>query len=138
MRLRRMCPDDALGVARVHVATWRAAYSGLVPRTYLDALDVIDQARTWGERIAGWPAGMHGWVVENPDGEIVAIASGGPDRRRDGAGAGELYCLYVRPSAQGQGIGRKLCERITRALIDDGIRRVRVWVLTENHAGRRF
>jgi len=40
MKIHLATPDDALPLARLHVAAWRAAYRGLVPDEFLDGLDV--------------------------------------------------------------------------------------------------
>jgi hypothetical protein len=37
MRIRAAVPDDAEGIARIQVLTWRHAYRDLVPDEYLDA-----------------------------------------------------------------------------------------------------
>jgi len=39
IELRRAVPDDARTMATVHIAAWRTAYRGLVPDTFLYALD---------------------------------------------------------------------------------------------------
>lgn len=138
MTLRQIHPGDAPGVARVHVETWQHAYHGLVPSYYLDGLDVAESEREWRERITGWPERVHALVVEDARGEIAAFAAGGMDRRAESAAAGELYCLYVHPHAQRSGWGRRLCQGIARSLVDDGMTHLRVWVLANNEAGRRF
>ena len=45
MLLRPAEPQDAMGVARVHVRSWQAGYRGLLPDAYLDGLRAEDRAR---------------------------------------------------------------------------------------------
>jgi hypothetical protein len=47
LELRRATSTNALGVARVHIDTWRSAYRGMVPQEYLDSLSVERRARTY-------------------------------------------------------------------------------------------
>jgi hypothetical protein len=50
--VRAATPQDALGVARVHVRSWQVAYRGLVAQDYLDRLRPADKASrcTFGRR----------------------------------------------------------------------------------------
>jgi hypothetical protein len=45
MLLRPAEPADAMAVARVHVRSWQAAYSTLLPAEYLDQLRPEDRAQ---------------------------------------------------------------------------------------------
>ena len=45
-RIRTATPEDARAIAEVHVASWRAAYRGVLPDTYLDRLSV-DENKTF-------------------------------------------------------------------------------------------
>lgn len=47
IRIRSATLDDAAGIAEVHVASWRWAYTGLLPQA------AIDQ-RTFERRLAHW------------------------------------------------------------------------------------
>ena len=44
VRVRAATADDAAGVARVHVDSWRATYKGLMPDAVLDGLSVDNRA----------------------------------------------------------------------------------------------
>ena len=51
--VRAATPDDARGIAEVHVAGWRWAYRGQMPDALLDSLSVEDRAekrRVWIEK----------------------------------------------------------------------------------------
>jgi hypothetical protein len=66
---------DAAEIARVHVASWRAAYRGIVPDRFLDGLDTGERERSWrqaltdqqGEQLtlcAHIGNELGGWVLE--------------------------------------------------------------------------
>lgn len=44
IRTRPMTPDDCDRVAVIRIGGWRSAYRGLIPQSYLDALDVAQDA----------------------------------------------------------------------------------------------
>ena len=54
LNLRSAGLNDAGPIARVHVTTWRAAYAGLVPDTYLVGMTEVGQMRFW-RRLLGRP-----------------------------------------------------------------------------------
>ncbi len=128
--------QDAADIARVHVATWRTAYRGLLPEGYLASLSEAEYEARW-RRILGL-GGAGGVFVADDGGEIVGFASGGRERAGEAGYSGELYAIYVLERAQGQGHGRTLVAAVVDALralrLDDMI----VWVLRDNPPARRF
>lgn len=105
IREARIGDEDA--IARVHVAAWRAAYRGMMPDDFLDALSEEGRAKRWRERLATKSEGRRVVVVATEEDAIVAFAGVGP--ARDEAGdRGELYMINVAPSAWGRGIASAL------------------------------
>ncbi|MGH7861279.1 MAG: GNAT family N-acetyltransferase [Candidatus Dormibacteraceae bacterium] len=134
--IRAARTEDAAVLARVHVATWRSSYGGLIPQTYLDRLDVADLESRWRSRLS--LGGETELAVVEVDGEVVGYASGGPERERDPSYEGELYGLYLLPAWQRQGIGRALVARVAGRLMGAGMRSMLVWVLAANAPARGF
>jgi len=130
--IRKAAPEDAEAIARVHVATWRSTYPGLIPDSILVGLSVERHAQMW-RRTTGHPGGRDiVYVAEHARDGVVGFASAGP-RRVDGLRyAGEIYTLYVQQDHQGQGIGRRLLKRSFRALLGRGYPSALVWVLASN------
>ena len=135
--LRAAVPADAPAIARVHVASWRTTYPGLIPDTYLDAMEVSDYASRWAQAIRN-PLSPGAVLVVEESGEVVGFASCG--RHRDGVQPyeGELYAIYLLQEFQGRGHGRALVEASAAALADQGITSMVVWVLRDNAGARRF
>ncbi|PBO20688.1 GNAT family N-acetyltransferase, partial [Streptomyces albidoflavus] len=110
--VREMVVGDAAAVSAVRVAGWRAAYAGVIPGAYLDAMSVERDAARREERFAaGRAAGLCDLVAAGADGQVAGWACCGPrDTPGDGPGAGEgeLYALSVRPGLLGGGVGRAL------------------------------
>lgn len=135
MELRPLRVDEAVVFDEVRLGTWRAAYGGLVPDVFLDALVVtpeLTEARIAMARDAS--LALH---VAEVDGEVVGVAAAGPPRDEDldPAVVTELGALYVVPGQWGRGVGRALLEAVLA-------RRPRpqqaLWVLEANARSRSF
>ena len=135
--VRLATPDDAAAVARVHVDTWRAAYTGLVPQGILDGLSVERREQFW--RSVAEAPGEHRLAVAEAAGRVVGFASTGPARDEDlPPGSGELLAIYVEPAAWGEGHGARLLRWAVADLRARGLDPLVLWVLTENTRGRGF
>ena len=130
--VRRATPDDARAVAEVQVETWRATYVGVMPQTVLDKLDVDDRERTW----RGWTSSeAAATFVAEREGEVVGFVSVGPCRMAEEAG--EVYAIYVCPTAWGTGAGLALMHAGVDWLAERWPEAI-LWVADENPRARRF
>jgi GNAT superfamily N-acetyltransferase len=129
-------PPDAPAIAGVHVRAWQAAYRGLLPDDFLDALRPEDRASRYelGSRRPGSPR----TIVALIDDAIVGFATIGPSRDADAAEAGELRALYVDPSCWRDGVGRRLLLEARAGLHAAGYREALLWVLLGNEPAERF
>jgi ribosomal protein S18 acetylase RimI-like enzyme len=127
--------DDAAEIARVHVATWRSAYRGLMPDDFLASLSEAHYAERW-QRVIG-DGSNRVFVVEDHD-SVAGFASGGRERAGETGFAGELYALYVLDEAQRHGHGRELVRAVAGALRDLHLPDMIVWVLRDNSPARAF
>ena len=129
--------DDSLAIARVHVAAWRAAYRGVMPDAFLDALDERAREKRWRERLETRPAGRRIVVAVDDEDAIVGFAGVGP-ARDDRGERGELYMINLSPSAWGRGVGSALLGACVSALAAFGHRDAILWVVRQNARARRF
>jgi ribosomal protein S18 acetylase RimI-like enzyme len=127
---------DAADIARVHVASWRTTYRGMLPDDFLASLSEEHYTERWKRVISEGSSRVH--VVDEPKGRIVGFASGGRERAGESTFAGELYAIYVLDSAQRLGHGRELVRAIAGALREMRLPDMIVWVLRDNAAARRF
>ena len=135
--LRAAVPADAPAIARVHVASWRTTYPGMIPDSYLDAMDVQDYTSRWARAIRS-PFSPGAVIVVEEAGEVVGFASCGRHRDGDQPYEGELYAIYLLQEMQGRGYGRALVEAAAAALADQRMTSMVVWVLRDNARARRF
>lgn len=133
--IRRAVPADADGIGAVSVRAWQAAYRGIMPDDFLDALDPNERAGTWWDALAG--SGPDRRVVVAVDGDrVVGFAAFGP--ARSDATTGELYALNVDPQTWGAGVGRRLLRTATTWLGDAGYAEAELFVAIGNERARRF
>jgi GNAT superfamily N-acetyltransferase len=138
LRIRPAEAGEARAIATIHVDSWRAAYRGLLPDSYLDRLSIEERERQWAETLEGAVDGS-GVLVAEDDGRVVGFASWGPSRDTDAAErTGEVPAIYVDPSAIGIGVGRALFAEAANALRDAGYTCATLWVLEANGRARRF
>jgi L-amino acid N-acyltransferase YncA len=128
--IRRAEPNDAAGIAHVHVQSWRSTYRGIVPDSYLDALDEAERAGHWRDLLEN---GMLVLVAERA-GQVMGFATGGKSRENMADCDAELYAIYLLEEAQGTKIGRDLLHELARTLSQQGFRSMEVWVLAKNPA----
>ena len=138
-RIREATQNDVLGMAKVRVDTWRAAYKGIIPDDFLEGLSYQNISEGWRKTI--WeernPA-VAAFVAESEQRNIVGVAVCGHEQSQDVVYRGEVYLLYVLPAYQEQGIGRKLVAACVHHLVQNlKVKSLLIWVIAENRY-RRF
>jgi GNAT superfamily N-acetyltransferase len=134
---------DVADTVRLRAASWRAAYAGIVPAPYLDAIDTGPGMVERNVRyLSESPAGMHQLVAERA-GRVIAFVIFGPERptpegARGGVRRGEIHALYAHPDAWSTGAGGLLLAAARRRLGEDGFTECVLWVLEDNARGRAF
>jgi len=127
--IRSARPEDARGIAKLDVETWRATYAGVLDTSYLVGLSARRRELGWHNVILREPRDVR---VAVGDGEaILGFGSCGPNRG-DRRFAGEVFTLYVAPDWQNRGIGRRLLIALFRRLVATGRSSAIVWVLRNN------
>ncbi|UUU29690.1 GNAT family N-acetyltransferase [Streptomyces sp. CA-210063] len=138
LRIREMALSDCHPVAEIRVGGWQTAYAGLVPQSYLDAMDVAQDAEKRRAMLSKPDSPVVNLIAERA-GQVVGWAAYGPYRdgevRTEDA---ELYALYVRPGHFGAGVGTALLRASTERCEAAGHGRMLLWVLKENARARRF
>jgi ribosomal protein S18 acetylase RimI-like enzyme len=129
-------PADAEALARVHVASWRETYRGLLPDAFLARMSEPGYARRFRRDLAR--AGPNDVVLAamNPYG-VFGYVAGGPSRSRV-EGEAEIATLYILRAGQGRGAGRRLLTGAVRAFAAQGARSLMISVLRDNVRARSF
>jgi GNAT superfamily N-acetyltransferase len=146
--IREAGPPDARAIAHVQVASWRAAYRGLLPDPLLEGLSVAGRETLWHGRLADQHARRAGRRVDVAlEGTALVgfIAAGPSEDGADGARAGEtdaqpgeIHAIYVHPDFWSVGVGRALMASAVAHLAGIGASEALLWVLATNMHARRF
>ena len=131
--------DDAQALASVHLESWRWAYRGLLPDTYLNRLREDELAARWARRLSTVRPGESVQVIER-DGQVGGFITFG-EQRDDPTWlgyAGEIFMLYLAPELVGNGLGAQLLDRAFDELTRARCQWVVVWVLAKNQRARDF
>jgi ribosomal protein S18 acetylase RimI-like enzyme len=122
----------------VQVASWRAAFAGLVPDAVIAELtsqDALGQfEERWRDAITSPPTSRHRVhvAVEKPgEPEILGFAAAGPATDEDlwPATDGELYELHVVPTVDGEGHDERLLHAVADTFAEDGFSTGYTWAL---------
>lgn len=137
MQIRPATPDDAHGIAVVHVRAWQEAYRGLMPQPVLDELSIAEREAGWARILADSDRPSQTIVAER-DGAIAGWASFGAARDAEAPGSGELWGIYAHPDAWSTGVGHALITAVENALREDGHETAYLWVLDGNERAASF
>jgi GNAT superfamily N-acetyltransferase len=132
----------AAGICRVGTASWRDAYSDVLPDDYVEA---NIRVRYDPERIAEQIADSDGvgeWLVAldrgAEDGDAIRTVVGTVRDDRPEAGVGEVSGLYVHPDWQGEGVGSRLLSVVTERQRAAGATEQHTYVFADNDAAIGF
>lgn len=112
--VRPAAQGDVESLARVHTRSWQAAYRGLFPDEFLDAMDRRERPSQWAQEVdrpetlvlAAEFLTAHGC-------ELIGFANAGTTRDDDlPPGIAELYAIYLNPDTWGTGAGSALLQRV--------------------------
>jgi len=136
--VRPAIPDDAEGIAKVHVKGWQEAYVGLLPQEVLDRQSVPARYRTWSVYLS--KPSDHRWifVAIDPGAGIVGFAEATRRKPAIHGPAFEIPVIYILQSHVRQGLGRRLMHALAGALADQGPGAIGLWSLANNRSARAF
>ncbi|MCV2350448.1 GNAT family N-acetyltransferase [Paucibacter sp. Y2R2-4] len=136
MLIRTAIPSDVEAIARVHVATWKQAYSHILPAEFLAKLPVEKRRSMWAKSVA---EDLPHVLVAELDGEVVGFSAIGPCRDEGSSSSDfEIWAIYLSPSHWSLGLGRELWEASRTVAANRGASSVSLWVFADNERAIRF
>jgi GNAT superfamily N-acetyltransferase len=139
-------PSDAAEIARIQLATWRAAYTDLLPAEILEALDADEAATAWRHTIEQGPARV---FVAFEGQWCVGFCAAGQAPQDEAAGADGVpvadtervalvSTLLVEPRWGRRGHGGRLLATAGAAMLTAGLARGIAWVAEADTASLGF
>ncbi|MBC2575244.1 GNAT family N-acetyltransferase [Peptostreptococcus canis] len=123
--------DNKKMISRIYEESWRYAYKGIIPQSYLDAIPEGQWVNNFD--ISGWYTMV---CVEN--GEYIGTSSFCKSRFEQYFDFGEIISIYFLPNYIRKGYGKKLLEAVMSELNKQGFKEIFLWVLEENYNARKF
>lgn len=129
MNIRQAHEDDAEGIGRVHVDSWRSTYKNIIPNDILDNLKYEDKTNQWLLNIKD----PNNFIkVAEIDQTIVGYAAAQPRIDHSTNRSGTLTSIYTLKKHQGNGLGKQLLREMFIYFKHQEIQSVYVEVLNEN------
>ncbi len=127
--------DDALAVARVHAASWKSTYRGILPDTYLNGEVDLERAEYWHSALNDqrYPIVKLARVSDEIAG-FIALKVDPDDQGYDFT----IEHLHLLPECKGMGLGSNLMKSAVEAAIANGAASLCLWVYEENVAAIGF
>jgi ribosomal protein S18 acetylase RimI-like enzyme len=131
MLIREALPEDCPGIARVQVDSYRTAYAGMFPDSYLARFTYEEQTQDWQEWLVTHPDDVL-LVALSPEEQVIGylLARAEPDIY-PGYDA-EILAMHVDLAHQEKGIGKALLWAAVASLKGRGCRSVMLWTLKNN------
>lgn len=136
--VRPAMPDDAEGIAKVHVQGWQEAYAGLLPQAALERQTVPYRLRLWTEHLKEPPGNRWTFVAVDPAAGIVGFVGATRAKPTMYGPAFKIPVLYLLRAYGRRGLGRRLMHELGRALAAAGPGAVGLWSLESNRPARAF
>lgn len=145
-RLRQATAADAAELSRIHAASWKTAFRGMVPDGYLDGLSEEHWQSFFEQELT--KGSLSAMLIAEKE-QIVGAVTYGMARRTlplggqpgtsfgDYSRYGEIVSLYCLPEYYGRGYGRELLAAARESLLQT-CEGVTLWVLRENRQARQF
>lgn len=137
MTIRQAAIKDVIQIARIHVESWRAAYKGILPESFINKIDIETRRIHWEKVISDGSLAI--FVRTDSNDSVLGWAAFGPDREAPiDQNITELHAIYIDPKFVQHGFGTELLSYGIRKTVSPQPRSLVVWVLEENTPALRF
>ncbi|MDD4311044.1 MAG: GNAT family N-acetyltransferase [Eubacteriales bacterium] len=136
IEIRLATDEDIPAIAHIINEAWKTAYAGIIPQSYLDAMQEERKTDRLREGLARVLHMRYFVLCEN--GVPVGAASLHRARNEDLPDAAEFSFFYFLPTAWRKGYGTMLLNHLKEETAKAGFLRLCCWVLEENHRAVSF
>ena len=134
--LRPLAESDIEVVARIHAASWRSAYRGMLQDEFLDGDLEANRAVLWTKRLSPMPRGHFGYLASYKNQPVgFAFAFG----EHDTQWGTQVDNLHVLQEFRCRGIGSMLLASVAAQAVEThGHLGIYLWVYERNLAARKY
>ncbi|MBK3494163.1 GNAT family N-acetyltransferase [Viridibacillus sp. YIM B01967] len=109
--IRTATIQDAAGIAKVHVDSWKSTYKGIMKQTVLDNLTYSSREASWRQNIEC--KGNIVFVAVNAEEQIIGFTSGCKTKEDEyPTYDADVTAIYLFEHEQGKGIGKAMLKRL--------------------------
>lgn len=130
MKIRKATLEDAEGIAKVHVDSWRTTYKEIIPSSYLNNLSYVQRTELWRSNIS--KENNHVVVAGGDAGQIIGFADSWKRENNITEHSGDLTSIYLLEEYQGKGIGKMLLKELFNHYKEMAYEKIFVEVLEDN------
>ncbi len=123
--------DDRMAISKIYEESWKYAYKGIIPQSYLDSIP----EGCWASQTDN-PNCNTLVVIDNQ--KIIGTSSFCKSRFEQFDNWGEIISIYLLPEYTRKGYGKVLLQSAVLELKKQGYEDIFLWVLEENTNARRF
>lgn len=132
INIRRAMKEDIVGIAKVHVESWKTTYKGIVANGILENITYEQRENQWESIFQKEDENKYRFVAETLNGTIIGFIDGGVERTGTYNCDGELYAIYLLQQYQGLKIGNRLFQALLSEYKKNNIQSLLVWVISNN------
>ena len=110
MQIRQAKAEDAAGIAKVHVDSWRSTYKDIMPAEFLRSLSYGNRTDLWKNNIA--VKEDYVVVAVTDEGTILGFGTASKRATNTVEKSGDLTSIYLLEEYKGQGIGKMLLKEL--------------------------
>mgnify|MGYP003579574157 CR=1 FL=1 len=98
--IRKAGIDDAQGIAKVHIDSWRTTYRGIVAKDILENLNVESRTEHWRRILGNQSEDYRIFVAEDQQKQIIGFLDGGINRDDAYGYEAEMFAFYLLEHVQ--------------------------------------
>lgn len=119
-QIRKTVLDDAKGIAKVHINSWKSTYKGIISDESLNKMNIERGIERWKGRLKNPSEKYRILIVVDDQQQIIGFIDGGQNRREKDKYDAEVYSFYLLEEVQKQKIGSELLRRFAEELRRNG------------------
>ncbi|KAF7721463.1 hypothetical protein EC973_004665 [Apophysomyces ossiformis] len=139
--LRPAVIGDARLLGKIHAASWKFAYKGILPDIYLENEIDNDRAAHWELKMSKLQQEKRMAMIaeiKEPNGEHVTIGFVCAEWPKDSPWGALLDNLHVLPEYQGLGVGKLMMQAVIQWAKQQGVSQLYLYVLKDNNKAIRI